>query len=162
MAVLSSVHDPQAQTLTITAEFKAPPDHVWALWQDPHKLERWWGPPGWPATFLVHTLEPGSRSDYFMTGPNGVRSPGWISVLAANAPKALEFDDGFSDPTGVPDRTMPTTHGRLELNADGARTRMTLISTWDSPEDMQKLLDMGMEEGMKLAMGQMDALLEER
>lgn len=159
MAVLGSERDLQALTLVITAELKASPEDVWQMWGDLHKLERWWGPPGWPATFLVHEFSPGGRSYYFMTGPSGEKYGGWMRTLAVEEFKMFEFDDGFADDAGLPDDTMPTTHGRVELQGQGKTTRMTLTSRWDSQDDMQKLLEMGMEEGMKLAMGQMDALL---
>lgn len=159
MTVRSSERDPQAHTLTITVELGASPDQVWRLWQDPRKLERWWGPPGWPATFVRHELAPGGKSDYYMTGPGGERAPGWWRVLAVDEPRGFEFDDGFSDQAGAPDLEMPTTHGRVELRTEGRGTGMVVTSRWDSAADMQKLLDMGMEEGMKLALDQMDALL---
>jgi hypothetical protein len=41
----------QAKTMVITAEFKASITKVWQLWADPRLPERWWGPPGFPATF---------------------------------------------------------------------------------------------------------------
>jgi uncharacterized protein YndB with AHSA1/START domain len=161
MPVISSERDTQAVTLTITVKLKADPGRVWQLWQDPRRLERWWGPPGWPATFLVHELRPGGSSNYFMTSPNGERAPGWWRVIAVDEPRGFEFDDGFSDQGGAPDPAMPTTHGRVELKAEGGVTRMILTSRWDSVDDMNRLLDMGMEEGMKLALGQMDGLLDQ-
>ncbi len=69
---VTAVHkDPEALTLTLTAEFDASPTRVWELWADPRQLERWWGPPTWPATFTQHDLAPGSHVAYHMTGPNG-------------------------------------------------------------------------------------------
>ena len=44
---------------------------VWQLWADPRLLERWWGPPGFPATFEHHDLTPGGTITYFMSGPDG-------------------------------------------------------------------------------------------
>ena len=44
---------------------------VWALWADPRKLERWWGPPTFPATVLEHDLRPGGKVSYYMTSPEG-------------------------------------------------------------------------------------------
>jgi uncharacterized protein YndB with AHSA1/START domain len=46
----------------------------------------------------------------------------------------------------------------LEALADG-RTRMTTETTFPSPEAMDQLLQMGMEEGMKAAASQIDELL---
>ena len=60
---VTAVHkDADALTMTLTAEFDAPPERVWDLWADPRQLERWWGPPGWPATFTSHDLAPAATS----------------------------------------------------------------------------------------------------
>lgn len=48
MTVTSSHKDPDALTMTITAEFDAPVERVWQLWENPRQLERWWGPPSYP------------------------------------------------------------------------------------------------------------------
>ena len=40
-------------------------------------------------------------------------------------------------------------------------TRMTMSSRFPSREAMQQVLDMGMEEGLRQAMGQIDAILME-
>ena len=68
---VTAVHkDPETLTMTLTAEFDASPERVWELWADPRQLERWWGPPTYPATFTAHDLAPGSRVEYHMTGPD--------------------------------------------------------------------------------------------
>ena len=50
MTVTAVQKDPVNLTLTLTAEFDATPERVWELWSDPRQLERWWGPPSYPAT----------------------------------------------------------------------------------------------------------------
>ena len=50
MTVTAVNKDPQNLTLKLDAEFDAPPERVWELWSDPRQLERWWGPPTYPAT----------------------------------------------------------------------------------------------------------------
>ena len=69
MTVTAVRKDPDTLTMTLTAEFDASPELVWDLWADPRKLERWWGPPTYPATFTAHDLAPGSRVEYHMTVP---------------------------------------------------------------------------------------------
>src|SRR4051794_35426512 len=56
MTVCSVDKNAEAKTMVITAEFTASITHVWQLWADPRLLERWWGPPGFPATFEQHDL----------------------------------------------------------------------------------------------------------
>ncbi len=69
MSVTRVDKDPNALTMTITAAFDAPVGAVWQMWENPRRLERWWGPPTYPATVVDHDLIPGGRVTYFMTGP---------------------------------------------------------------------------------------------
>ena len=96
MTVTAVRKDPQTLTMTLEAEFEASPERVWQLWADPRQLERWWGPPGYPATVTRHDLAPGSRVDYYMTGPAGDRHHGYWEVIEADAPHRLVFRDGFA------------------------------------------------------------------
>jgi uncharacterized protein YndB with AHSA1/START domain len=160
MTVTNLNKDFDAKTLTITAEFEAPIGRVWKLWDDPRRLEQWWGPPTYPATMVEHDLRPGGTVTYFMTGPEGDQHHGWWRVIAVDAPTRLEFEDGFADATGAPDPTMPTTICTVEIDETaGGATRMTMVSTFPSEEAMTKMVEMGMEEGIREAMGQMDALV---
>lgn len=160
MSVTSIHKDPEALTMTITASFDAPVERVWSVWADPRQLERWWGPPAYPATVLDHELTPGGRVTYFMTGPEGDRHGGWWRVLAVEPPHGLEFEDGFADGAGEPNPNMPTTITRVSLTAleDGGTT-MTIEATFPTLEAMEKLIAMGMEEGIALAVGQIGGLL---
>lgn len=159
MTVVSSTQDAEAMTFTIVAELAAPPSRVWQIWSDPRQLERWWGPPTWPATFEQHDLVAGGGSRYFMTGPEGEKARGWWRFLALDEPRSLDFEDGFSDESGVPDATMPTIRAHVDLEESSAGTRMTVTSRFASVEDMGKLLTMGMVEGMTQAMGQIEEIL---
>ena len=76
MTVTDVRKDPATRTMTVSAEFDASIERVWELWQNPRLLERWWGPPTYPATFVEHDLRPGGRTSYYMTGPEGDRSRG--------------------------------------------------------------------------------------
>jgi len=159
MTVISSTKNPEALSLTIVAEFDAGVERVWQIWEDPRQLERWWGPPTWPATFEEFDFRPGGKATYYMTGPDGSRARGWWRFTAIGAPGRLELDDGFADDNGNPVEDMGTARMVATLEDLGGRTRMTIASTFESEEQMQKMLDMGMEEGMGQAMGQIDAIL---
>ena len=158
---VTNVHkEPERLAMTITSEFAAPIDRVWKLWEDPRLLERWWGPPTYPATVVDHALDPGGSVTYFMTGPEGDRHHGWWKVRAVDAPRRLEFEDGFADADGTPNLELPTTviRVRLEAGVEGGTT-MTIVTTFPSLEAMEQMISMGMEEGMQQAMGQIDDLL---
>jgi uncharacterized protein YndB with AHSA1/START domain len=159
MSVTSVDKDFDSLTLTLVADFGAPTERVWELWADPRQLERWWGPPSHPATVEEHDLTPGGEVTYFMTGPEGEKYRGWWRVTSVDPPMSLEFTDGFADQDGAPNTEMPITTMRMQLIEHGGGTRMELRSAFDSREQMEQLDDMGMTEGLKEAVGQMDALL---
>lgn len=159
MSVTSIDKDLDNLTLTLVADFDATTERVWQLWADPRQLERWWGPPSHPATVEEHDLTPGGAVTYFMTGPEGERYRGWWRVTSVDPPKALEFTDGFADQDGTPIADMPTIAVQMQLTEHDGGTRMVVRSVFDSREQMEQLDGMGMTEGLRLAVGQMDALL---
>lgn len=160
MTVTDIQKDVEACSLTVTAEFDVAVARAWELWADPRQLERWWGPPTYPATVVDHDLTPGGRVTYFMTGPEGDRHHGWWRVRAVDAPNGFEIEDGFADEHFVPNPELPVTIMRMALEArDGGGTRMTIHSTYPSAEAMQQMIEMGMEEGLREAMGQIEAIL---
>jgi len=159
MSVTDVQKDPASLTLTITSEFAAPVARVWQVWEDPRQLERWWGPPTYPATVVDHDLTPGGKVSYFMTGPEGDQHHGWWRVVAVDAPHRLEFEDGFADDTGTPNPDLPVTVTRVSLTEKAGRTQMAIETTFPSLEAMEQVISMGAEEGMKAALDQIDDLL---
>ena len=162
MTVTAVRKDPEALTLTLTAEFDATPARVWELWADPRQLERWWGPPTYPATFTTHDLAPGSHVLYHMTGPDGDQPRGYWDVVEADPPRRLVFRDGFANDDGTPNDDLPRYDARVTIEPiDAGRTRMSIENRFPSTEAMEEGLAMGMEEGFTEAVGQIDAILAE-
>jgi uncharacterized protein YndB with AHSA1/START domain len=159
MPVISVRKDPKTLSMTVSAEFAATVDRVWQLWEDPRQLERWWGPPTYPATFEELDLRPGGRARYYMTGPEGDKPHGWWQVLAAERPTRIEILDGFADPQGKPLDDMPSTTMHVSISPIETGTRMEIRSVFPSLEAMEQLTAMGMEEGLKEALGQIDDIL---
>ena len=164
MTVTAVRTDPERLTMTVDAEFDASPDQVWRLWADPRKLERWWGPPTYPATFTSLDLRAGGKALYYMTSPEGERTPpGYWEIVAVDPPRRIEMIDGFANADGTPNQDMPGPGGMnvtIEPIGEG-RTRMTIENTFPDVSTMEQLLAMGQEEGMKQAVGQIDAILAE-
>lgn len=160
MTVTSVRKDPENLTMTITTELDATVERAWELWADPRQLERWWGPPTYPATFVDHDLVPGGRVSYFMTGPDGDKSSGWWQVLTVDPPRRLTLLDGFADDSGAPNDAMPTMTMTVTFaDRDGGGTLMTIDTQFPSVEAMEQLVSMGMDEGMAAALGQIDGIL---
>ena len=162
MTVTALRKSPEARTMTIDGEFDASPERVWQLWADPRQLERWWGPPAYPATFTRHDLTPGSRVEYHMTGPTGDQPRGYWDVLEADPPRSLVFRDGFANDDGTPNDDVPRNEGRVTIQEIGpGRTRMSIQFQFATAEAMDQMIAMRMDEGLTEAVGQIDAILAE-
>jgi uncharacterized protein YndB with AHSA1/START domain len=162
MTVTAVRKDPEKLTMTLDAEFEATPERVWELWADPRQLERWWGPPGYPATFTAHDFRVGGRSIYHMTGPDGPTANAFWHITAIDTPRRLSFQDGFANADGSPNTDMPV--GDVNVTIEGVgngRTRMSIENVFPDTAAMEQLLAMGQEEGMTEAVGQIDAILAE-
>lgn len=161
MTVTSVDKDTENLTMTVTTDLAASVDRVWQMWEDPRRLEKWWGPPTYPATFERHEFTEGGVVTYHMTGPEGEKYPGRWNVRNVGKPTLLEFEDAFADDDGNVNPDMPVSNIRVDIGESGTdgKTTMTILTAFPSKEAMEKLLEMGMDEGMTLAVNQIDALL---
>lgn len=158
-SVTSVRKDAEKLTMTMTADYDVTAERAWQLWADPRQLERWWGPPTYPATVQQHELRSGGNVSYHMTGPGGDQPRGQWHVVQVEPPHLLVFQNGFADETGAPDAGMPTTTMRVQITDRPGGVTMTIQTQFGSLADMDMLISMGMEEGLQLAMGQIDAIL---
>jgi uncharacterized protein YndB with AHSA1/START domain len=159
MTITSVDADYDALTVTLIADFDNPIAQVWELWSDPRKLERWWGPPGYPATVEKHALTPGGEVTYYMTGPEGDQHWGRWRVMSVEPPRSLRFTDACAGPDGSPLEDSPVSKIWVRLLEREGGTRMEMRVTLDTREDMQRIVDRGTAEGWERAIGQMDGLL---
>jgi uncharacterized protein YndB with AHSA1/START domain len=160
MPVIAVTKDAATATMTLTAWFDAAIERVWQLWSDPRQLERWWGPPEFPATVLDHDLGPGGTVTYLTTGADGDQYRGWWRVRAVDPPRYLEFEDGWADDAGNPDPGLPVTMVRVTLaESSQSGTDMEIVWRFPSTEAMEQIVAMGFEAGLTGSVGQIDGLL---
>ncbi|MGN7223639.1 SRPBCC family protein [Curtobacterium flaccumfaciens] len=156
----TSVHtDPDTLSMTLVAEFPVPVERLWAAFADPRQLERFWGPPGFPATFTTFDLRPGGRADYRMTSPQGERFHAVWQVTEVDEPRRIVFRDLFTDPQGAVDESLPAGETVLSFGPADDGSRVSVVSSFASAADLDAMLQMGMLEGYQQAFGQLDRVL---
>lgn len=160
MPVTDVTTDPEALTMTLTAEVAASVDRLWSAFTDPRQLERFWGPPGYPAAFTEFDLSVGGRVRYRMTSPKGEQYHGVWEFLEVDEPRSFTALDSFADADGriLPDLPTSRMVFSFEPTATGARLRNTTY--FDSAAALDQVVAMGAIEGATLAMGQLDRVLE--
>lgn len=159
MPITSVEKDAEALTMTVVAEFAVPLQRLWNAYADPRQLERFWGPPTYPATFTRHDMFPGGRSHYAMVGPEGDVSRGYWEYLDVRPLERIEVLDGFALEDGSPNHDMPSMRMVFDFAEAPNGSQVTTTTYFTSLAELDQLLTMGMEEGMRAAMGQMDDVL---
>jgi uncharacterized protein YndB with AHSA1/START domain len=87
MPITSVAKDTAKLTLTVVGDFPVSQRRLWDAYADPRQLERFWGPPAWPARFTRHDFKVGGRAEYVMTGR--FTSLEAIEQMAANMEEGL-------------------------------------------------------------------------
>jgi uncharacterized protein YndB with AHSA1/START domain len=159
MPITSVEKDLDALTMTVVADFAATRERLWEAYTDPRQIERFWGPEGWPATFVRHDVFVGGRSQYVMTGPDGQTSSGFWGFLAVEDGSFFEVRDGFAGDDGEENTDLPSMRMTFSFEATEQGSRLVSTTYFGSLEQLEQLLEMGMEQGMASAMGQIDDVL---
>lgn len=159
MPLISFTKDPEALTMTVVAEFATTVQRVWDAYADPRQLEKFWGPVEWPATFTRHDFAVGGRSEYYMTGPEGEHAGGYWAFTAVDPYRSFSVKDGFADDSGMANEQMPSMEMTFTFEAIGDHARVTTETRFPSLAVLEQVLEMGMEEGMRSAMSQIDGVL---
>lgn len=97
-----------------------------------------------------------------MRGPNGERSHGWWRFLKVERARVIEVEDGFGHDDGSPNDAMPTMRMVFDFEETAAGSRFTCVTHFPSLEAMEQLTAMGMVEGLRSAMSQIDGVLADR
>ncbi|PRB14807.1 SRPBCC family protein [Microbacterium sp. MYb62] len=161
MPVTDVTTDAENLTMTVVADFAAPVERVWSAYSDPRQLERFWGPPGWPATFTAWDHTVGGRAVYSMNGPRGEKSSGAWEFVSIDAPHSFEVIDSFVDESGKPLDGFPAQRMSFSFDSTPDGTRMITTSHFDSVDALEQVVEMGQVEGIKMAMAQLDAVLQD-
>jgi uncharacterized protein YndB with AHSA1/START domain len=159
MPLTSISKDLEALTMTVVADFTVPVERLWDAYADPRQIERFWGPPQWPATFHRHDMAVGGRSAYTMHGPQGETTAGFWEFLAVDPGRSFEVRDGFATDEGGEDPGLPDMRMTFVFESTQSGSRMTNTTWFPSLEALEQLIAMGMEEGTVQAMGQIDDVL---
>ena len=156
MPLTSVTKDPAKLTLTVVGDYPVSQQRLWDAFADPRQLERFWGPPFAPATFTRPEFTTGGRAEYSLALPDGQKWNGSWKFIAVNPISSFQANDGEDN---AEDENMPA---GMTFTFETTRTgsRMTCVTRFSSIEAMEQTVP-GMEEGLRAAMPQLDALLSE-
>jgi len=157
--------DLEAKTLTIERTFDAPKEKVWRAYADKDLFMKWWGPEGWETTVKEFAFEPGGRNLYAMKCVDknqgeffGQESWGLMEYETINEPDDFTYRDSFANADGTKQENMPVIDIEVKLVEQDGQTTVVSTSKADSAEQIEKLLSMGMAEGIASTFNRLDQL----
>jgi uncharacterized protein YndB with AHSA1/START domain len=156
MPLTSVTKDPATLTLTVVGDYPVPRQRLWDAFADPRQLERFWGPPAFPATFTRHDFKVGGRAEYFLTLPEGQKWSGSWKFTVVNPISSFEAHDGEDN---AEDANMPASM-KFAFEATPTGSRLLIVTHFSSIAAMEETIP-GMEQGLRAAMPQLDAVLAE-
>lgn len=159
MPVTSVLKDPETLTLTVHANFPVPVSRLWDAYLDPRQLEKFWGPVEYPATFTRHDGAVGGRSNYYMTSPEGEQFHGYWMWNEVVEHKFFEVTDGFAHADGSVNEDLPATRTVFSFDPHEGGSKLTITANFDSADELEQIVAMGMIDGTRSAMSQIEQVL---
>jgi len=157
--VTTARSDAENLTLTVTADFNAPPERVWQLWADPRQFERWWGAPGYSVKATAFDMRAGGKVEYHLTGPDGDTPTNFWEIVEADYPRLIVLRDAIVDADDVPVDEGPSKFTVTFESIGQGKTRMSIESKFPSVESLEMALKMDMDKIFEWSFSQMEAIL---
>jgi uncharacterized protein YndB with AHSA1/START domain len=154
------------KTLVIERNFSAPRSKVWAAWTTPELFAKWWGPKCWETTVKHMDFREGGYLHYGMTCQEpedkewfGKTSWGKSTYHNIDAENGFDYTDYFCDENGNVAPGMPAIDISLQFVEEDGFTRVVSTSVFAKPEDLEKVIAMGMEDGIRQTWDRLDELV---
>jgi uncharacterized protein YndB with AHSA1/START domain len=145
--------------LVMTRQFDAPRKVVFETYTDCKHLKHWWGPREWPLSYCKMEFRAGGKWHFCMKGPEGMESWGMAVYKDIKAPEYIHYEDYFSDKDGKLNKEMPWTLIKLEFVEKNGKTVVKTSAKYPNPEDLKKVIDMGLIAGMTETLERLDEYL---
>lgn len=154
------VVDKNKNTLTIKREFAAERQLVWDAYTKSELLNQWFAPK--PMTTKTKSMDfsEGGHWIYAMIEPNGNEYWGRMDYVTINPIEHYTGLDGFCDNNGVLNPDLPRAEWDVRFDEYNDNSIVTSVVKYNSLSDLETVIQMGMEGGMKSTLERLDDLLE--
>ena len=153
--------DPASETrMLVEREFDAPVEQVWQAWTDSEVLAEWWAPHPFKAITKSMDFREGGRWHYYMLGPDGSKFWCMLNYLKIEVLKMFTAEDTFCDEEGNKTGELPGMHWVNTFTSTSTGTKVNVVVSFASKEDLEKITSMGFKEGFSMAHNNLDELLK--
>jgi uncharacterized protein YndB with AHSA1/START domain len=151
--------DKDRHSLTVKREFAARRQLVWDCHTKQELLDRWFAPKPLTTKTKHMSFKPGGYWHYAMVMPDGQAFWSRVDYEAIHPIDSYAALDAFSDEAGTVNPDLPRARWDVSFADAQAHTLVTTVVRYASAEDLQKVMDMGMKEGLTSTLERLDELL---
>ena len=150
--------DKATRMVFVKREFNAGLSLVWDAFTKQEILDQWWAPKPFTSKTKYMDFKVGGRRFYAMVSPDG-QEVGWqIQDFTSISPKTnFKYFSVFADKDENPQ--LPGSNWDLNFSEQNGITKVSISIHNESLERMEKLLEMGFEEGFTAALNDLEQLL---
>jgi uncharacterized protein YndB with AHSA1/START domain len=152
--------DFQEKTILVSREFKAPLETVWRAFTESELLEKWWAPKPWRAETKTMNFKEGGYWLYAMVSPENQKHWGKMNFLAIDELVSYSIKDEFCDEAGIVNTELPTSNGKNSFTKTENGTLVEFKTVYNTEEEVQKIVEMGFEQGITMTFEELALLLE--
>jgi len=145
--------------LTVRREFLANRQLVWDCYTKSDLLDQWFAPR--PMTTKTKSMEfrQGGYWHYAMIDPDGTEYWGYTKYVTIKPIDYYTSLDSFSNEQGEINKDLPQAKWRVSFTEKEENTLVETLVQYDSPQDLETVIQMGMEQGMTMTLEKLDELL---
>ena len=155
------VKDFKEKSILVSREFKTTLKNIWKGFTDSEILDQWWGPSPWHAETKSMNFTVGGFWLYAMVGPEGEKHWGRMNYSEIDLHKSFNIEDVFCDENGKVNPELPASKGQILFTETKNGVHVDFKMMYPTKDDLQKLVEMGFEEGITIGMDQLDSFINQ-
>lgn len=152
------IKDFKAKSILISRIFNAPLETVWRAYTESELLGLWWAPQPWKAETKIMNFTVGGYWLYAMVSPEGKKHWGRMNYVAIDHHKSFDLEDAFCDENGNFNKELPVSKGQISFTQQTDGTLVEFKMIYPSESDLQKIVEMGFEQGITMTLNHLDEL----
>lgn len=153
--------DHKENSILVSRDFDASVEKVWQAHTNNEILDQWWGPSPWKAETKTMNFTAGGYWLYAMVSPENQKQWGRMNYLAIDKYKNIEIEDAFCDENGKLNSELPISKGQIVFTKTNNGTRVEFKMIYPTGTDLEKITEMGFEQGITICQDQLENLLKE-
>lgn len=153
------IADKENSTITVRREFAAKRQLVWDCHTKSELLDKWFAPKPFTTKTKFMDFREGGHWHYAMIDPDGKHYWGRTDYLKISPIDSYQIRDAFADENGNSAPGMPIATWDVTFTDKGDHTQVQTIVKYASLDDLEKVINMGMKEGLTSTLEKLDELL---